>query len=251
VIPWITIPAGNYTVGGEGRVENPRRTIELRSFRIAAYETTNREFQEFVDLTGYVTVAERRKNAMVFEPGLKEFRWLQDRTANWRYPNGVTRGGIEDRLEHPVTTICYKDAIAYCHWKGVRLPTLDEWEVAARGRTITDHFFGTDQKKILNYANVWHARDHLKPDATDGYVTTSPVGKFRPNPFGLYDVYGNVFEFCSGQLARFKGKSVNHSRGGSWWCSKNSCCFFNSVDIGQVDKLASFSNQGFRVVALR
>jgi sulfatase modifying factor 1 len=76
---------------------------------------------------------------------------------------------------------------------------------------------------------------------------TSPVASFRPNGFGLYDVYGNVFEFCEGRLKTDpeSGKQV-HARGGSWWCSRNSCSFFNSIEIGRVSRHASFSNQGFR-----
>ena len=127
------------------------------------------------------------------------------------------------------------------------MPTLDEWEAAARAGTTTDYFWGGDRAKIGLYANVWHGRDHLKPDLADGYMTTSPVASFRPNPIGLYDVYGNVFEFCTGRLLGDRSNRRVHARGGSWWCSANACCFFNSADVGSVDRHASFSNQGFRV----
>ena len=113
------------------------------------------------------------------------------------------------------------------------------------GTTTAD--FGTYVSQIGKYANVWHGRDHLKADTSDGYMYTAPVGSFKPNPLGLYDVYGNVFEFCTGHLRGDK-PTTSHARGGSWWCSKNACCFFNSADIGKQDHRASFSNQGFRVV---
>lgn len=242
---FVEVKAGSYLVGKDTAIANPLRTVILQGFQIAKFETTNAEFAKFVDATGYITDAERNKNAMVFEPGLRDFRWLQDPTANWRFPNGKTRGGIKDRMDHPVTTISYRDAVAYCKWAGVRLPNLDEWEVASRAGAKGDWFFG-EQKKVGEYANIWHGPNHLKADHSDGYMTTSPVGKFKPNAWGLYDIYGNVFEMCSGNL-KGDGKFTIHSRGGSWWCSKNSCSFFNSVDIGKVDSRASFSNQGFRV----
>ena len=242
-----SIPAGVYVVGKSGYLDNPRRTVKVLSFEIAKFETTNAEFKEFVDATGWVTIAERMHNAMVFTPGLKEFRWIQDKTANWRFPNGVSRGGIQNKMDHPVTTISYHDAIEYCRWRGVRLPTLVEWEVASRAGSKTDYFFGDTPAKIGDYANIWHGKDHLKPDTGDPYAYTAPVGKFKPNALGLYDVYGNVFEFCSGRLGSDTSDRTVHARGGSWWCSKKACCYFNSVDIGGTNIWASFSNQGFRV----
>ncbi len=244
---FVTVKAGKYTVGDTIRLDNFKRSVTLKAFQIAKYETTNAQFAAFVKATGYVTEAEKNHTAMVFEPPLKEFRWIPDKTASWRFPNGKTRGGIEDRMDHPVTCISYRDAEAYCKWAGGRLPTLDEWEVACRAGTQTHYFFGDDQSRVGEYGNVWHGRDHTKEDWSDGYMWTSPVGKFKPNPWGLYDVYGNVFEFCQGRLKSNKSEMKVHARGGSWWCSKNSCCFFNSVDIGKVDLRASFSNLGFRV----
>lgn len=246
-LTFVAVPAGQYQVGKAGSLVNPLRLVKVGAFEIATTETTNKEFAEFVAATHYKTDAERLHNAAVFEPGLKEFRWLEDRTAYWRFPNGVKRGGIVGKDDHPVTCISYRDVLAYCKWADVRLPTLDEWEVACRAGTKTDYFWGRDGSKIGEYANIWHGRTHLKPDNLDGYQYTSPVGKFKPNPLGLYDIYGNVFEFCSGHLTRDKSAKTAHARGGSWWCSKNACCFFNSADIGSVNQAASFSNQGFRV----
>ncbi|RYG68545.1 sulfatase-modifying factor protein [bacterium] len=244
---FILVKAGTYRLGKADRVENPPRRVRLKAFEMASTETTNAQFAAFVKATGYVTDAERLHNAMVFAPPLPEFRWIRDRTAFWRFPNGIKRGGIEKRADHPVTTISFADALAYCRWAKVRLPSLDEWEAAARGGTTTDYFFGKERRGIRKFANVWHGRDHLKADVTDGFMTTSPVGRFAPNPLGLYDVYGNVFEFCTGRLPSDHSPDRVHARGGSWWCSANACCFFNSADIGNINLHASFSNQGFRV----
>ena len=243
----VLIPAGKYRIGKPGHSLNPKRNITIAAFYIARRETTNREFAAFTAATGYITDAERRHDAMVFEPGLKEFRWLQDSTAYWRYPNGQGRGGIENKMDHPVTCISYADAIAYCKWANVRLPSLTEWEIASRAGSEDDYFFGENRDELIRYGNVWHGRDHLSADSTDGYMYTSPAGSFAPNKWGLYDVYGNVFEFCSGKLSNNDKTTVAHARGGSWWCSKNACSFFNSVDIGRVHIHASFSNQGFRI----
>ncbi len=244
---YVRVPAGTYNVGKSGSVTNPRRSVRLAAYEIATTELTNREFAQFVEATHYITDAERLHNAMVFVPPLKEFRWLQDRSASWRFPNGVKRGGIAEKMDHPVTTISYRDALAYCKWAKVRLPTLDEWEVACRAGSKTDYFFGDSPKDIGLYANVWHGRDHMAADKSDGFMVTAPVAQFKPNSLGLYDMYGNVFEFCTGRLSSDRSDRTVHARGGSWWCSKNACCFFNSVDIGSVNKVASFSNQGFRV----
>jgi sulfatase modifying factor 1 len=244
---FVFIPRGVYTVGKKDHGINPLRKLEVKSFAIAKTETTNYQFAAFVSATGYKTDAERMHNAMVFAPGLDEFEWLEDSTAYWRFPNGINRGGIDNKMDHPVTCISYADIQAYCKWAGVRLPALIEWEVACRAGSTTDYFFGNDSKAMKKFANVWHGRDHLVADSSDGYMYTSPVASFAPNKWGLYDTYGNVFEFCSGKVKENEPAYIAHARGGSWWCSKNACSFFNSYDIGRVHMHASFSNQGFRV----
>lgn len=245
---YVLVPAGSYHVGGQRHLLNPARRVRVDSFQIAIYETTNRQFAAFVAATGYITDAEQRHDALVFAPGLQEFEWNNDSTAFWRFPNGIGAGGIENKMEHPVTCISYNDAMAYCKWAGVRLPTLEEWEIASRAGATTTYFFGEQKKSIGHYANIWHGKDHLQADSSDGYMYTAPVGSFQPNAWGLYDMYGNVFEFCSGKIKPDESPTLAHARGGSWWCSQASCSFFNSVDIGRVHKRASFSNQGFRTV---
>jgi sulfatase modifying factor 1 len=244
---FVCVPAGHYKIGKKGYLINPLRKVWVDSFFISPYETTNQQFAAFVAATSYVTDAERKHDALVFRPGLREFEWIEDSTAFWRYPNGISSGGIGEKMDHPVTTISYHDAEAYCRWAGVRLPTLEEWEVACRAGSSTDYFFGRSDDSISKYANVWLGMDHTQADSTDGYMYTSPVGHFAPNSWGLFDMYGNVFEFCSGTVRPDEKESLSHARGGSWWCSSRSCHYFNSFNIGRVNKGASFSNQGFRV----
>ncbi|MBC7948263.1 MAG: SUMF1/EgtB/PvdO family nonheme iron enzyme [Chitinophagaceae bacterium] len=248
--PFVRIAAGSYQVGKKDHTLNPVRKVVIEEFFIATTETTNKQFQQFVSSTSYVTDAEKKKNAMVFSPGLREYEWIEDSTANWRYPNGISRGGIDNKGDHPVTCISYTDIMAYCRWAEVRLPSLQEWEIACRAGSTTDYFFGNDAGNIKYFANTWLGRNHLVGDSSDGYMYTSPVGSFKPNSWGLYDMYGNVFEFCTGKLKPNQKDAVVHARGGSWWCSKTACRFYNSYDIGRVNIHASFSNQGFRVVKL-
>jgi sulfatase modifying factor 1 len=247
---FVLVAKGQYRVGKAGSLLNPVRQVKVDSFYMAVYETTNQQFETFINATNYITDAERRHDALVFEPGLKEFEWKNDSTAYWRFPNGKGRGGIEHKMNHPVTCISYHDIQAYCKWAGVRLPTLDEWEIACRAGSKTDYYFGDDDMHIAEYANIWHGHDHLMADSSDGFMYTAPVGSFKPNKWGLYDMYGNVFEFCTGHVTATESKTIAHARGGSWWCSKSACHFFNSSDIGRVNMYASFSNQGFRVVKL-
>jgi formylglycine-generating enzyme len=243
------IPAGKFTLGKKNYAGNPSHTVNLPAFYIAKYETTNAQFAAFVQATGYITTAEKYKNGMTFYPGLAEYRWNKDSTAFWRYPNGIKNGGIENKMNHPVVCISYYDVQAYCKWAGVRLPTIDEWEVAARAGTNTTYFWGEDHNQLKAYANIWHGKDHLKADSSDGYMWTSPVGTYKPNPYGLYDIYGNVFEYCTGYPRGARDTvRVAYARGASWWCSLKTCRFFNSYMMGRNSKIASFSNQGFRVV---
>lgn len=247
--PFAQVQGGEYIVGTTNHLVNPKRKVTVAPFGIATHEVTNLEFQAFVAATGYKTFAEKRQDAYVFYPGLAEFRWAQDSTAHWRFPNGIAYGGIGDKMDHPVTCICFLDALAYCEWAGVRLPTLDEWEIAVRAGSRSHYFWGKDRSDLGQYANVWHGKDHLVADTADPWLRTSPVGSYAPNPLGLYDVYGNIFEFCADRPPHWKDdEHFACARGGSWWCSFASCSFFNSNDIGKVRKVASFSNLGFRVV---
>jgi formylglycine-generating enzyme len=247
-INYVTIPKGVYQLGQKGHYTNPLHSAAVDSFKISTTEITNAEFEKFILATNYKTDAEKHKNARVFKPGLAEFTWLDDSTAYWRFPNGTLRGGIESKMQHPVTCISYRDALAFCKWLEVRLPTLDEWEIASRCGANTTFAWGNNRDSLGLYANIWHGTNHLTADTSDGFMYTSPVASFAPNAWGLYDMYGNLFELCAGNTKRYKHyKQIVHARGGSWWCSAKSCSYFNSVDIGRVSKYASFSNQGFRV----
>lgn len=249
---FVEIDGGTYRIGAKDNPGNPLRYVKLESYEISKTEVTNEQFAAFVKATGYVTTAEKYQNAMTFRVGLEEFEWIEDKTANWRYPFGKSMGGIEHKQDHPVTCISFKDALAYCEWAHERLPTLAEWEVASRCGSRTRYFWGQDEKRLPEFANTWINDDHLAVPRKDRHLFTSPVASYDANPWGLYDLYGNVFEFCADKTPYFESvKTIACARGGSWWCSLNSCSYFNSEDIGRIDRFASFSNHGFRTVRIK
>ncbi len=246
---FIIVPAGDYRIGAKDAPRNPSRMVTLKSFAIAEAETTNAQFAKFVAATSYVTDAEKRGFGKVSLEGMPDWAWKEVPGANWRRPLGDEGKSWEQLRDHPVTQISGADAEAYCQWLGVRLPTLNEWEVAARAGATTRYPWG--EKFDPKNANIWNGDSHLKNTREDGHVYTSPVKSYPPNAWGLYDVIGNVFEYCAGQPLDAKKSDEERficGRGGSWWCSANTCHFYNLVDFGRMDKHGSLANQGFRVV---
>jgi sulfatase modifying factor 1 len=247
----VVVAAGTYEVGFPGAPFHPVREVRLKAFRIADTETTNAQFAAFVKATGHVTDAEKSGLAKTFREGMADWVWKPDNEASWRFPFGKDGPAAADLPDHPVTQISGRDARAYAKWIGGRLPTLDEWEVAARAGATTLYPWGGvfDPAK----ANIWNGKSHRRNTREDGFVYTSPVRTYPPNAWGLHDVIGNVFEYCEGlppNLA-FTGKerpAVVAGRGGSWWCSEGTCSFFNCRDIGTMAEGVSLPNQGFRLV---
>lgn len=245
----VTIPEGKYQVGAPNHLQNPRRKVHLKSFRIADAETTNEQFERFVKATGYVTDAEKRGYGLVSLEGMADWAWKEVNGADWRSPFGPEGPKAADLPKHPVTQISGADAEAYCKWIGGRLPTLEEWEVAARAGSSSRWPWGDtfDARK----ANTWNGASHEHNTREDGWVYTAPVRSYPPNAWGLYDVIGNVFEYCAGLPRGIMASDPSHliaGRGGSWWCSDGTCNFFNLEDIGTMDRHGTLANQGFRIV---
>jgi formylglycine-generating enzyme len=243
-----SIPSGDYALGNSASKRNPYHRVNLAAFRIADAETTNAQFAAFVKATNYVTDAERTGYGKVAVEGMDDWAWDQVDGACWRSPMG-SRGPTWEKLrDHPVTQISGADAMAYCRWIGARLPTLDEWETAARAGVRTKFPWGDafDPKQ----ANIWNGKTHRRDTQLDGFLYTAPVRSFPPNAWGLHDVIGNVFEYCSDLPQSVEAASAAHlvaGRGGSWWCSVGTCSFFNLIDIGTMARHGTLSNQGFRI----
>ncbi len=243
----VQVTGGRHRVGERGHPLNPARIVRVRPFLIADAETTNAQFDAFVRATAYVTDAEQRGFGMVFHEGMLDWDWLETSGASWRRPMGPDGPKAEDIPNHPVTQISGADAEAYCRWLGARLPTLDEWEIAARAGSRDRWPWG--DTFVTGRANIWNGRTHEAEAPGDGFTYTAPVRSFPPNAWGLYDVIGNVFEYCADPPGPLRGReaALIAGRGGSWWCSANTCSSFNLVDIGRMDRHGSLANQGFRV----
>ena len=245
----VRIPAGVYPLGSDEHKVNRRHDFKTEGFLISEAETTNAQFGAFVTATGYKTHAERSGWSLIGGEGSAEWEWKRSEGADWRHPFGPDGPDATKLPDHPVTQISGEDARAYCRWIGGRLPQIDEWETAARAGATTKYPWGKDYAE--KSANTWNGVSHLKNTRADGFVLTAPVKSYPANAWGLYDVIGNVFEYCEGvppwMTSEVKEKRIC-GRGGSWWCSDGSCSFFNLLDIGSMIKTASLPNQGFRVV---
>ncbi|MCW1922318.1 formylglycine-generating enzyme family protein [Luteolibacter arcticus] len=245
----VRVAAGEYALGAADHRFNKAHRFKTDGFLISDTETTNGQFAAFVKATGYQTRAERTGWSLSGGEGSAEWEWKRVDGANWRLPFGPDGPAAEKLPDHPVTQISGEDARAYCRWIGGRLPTIDEWETAARAGATTPYPW--DAEFSVKACNIWNGASHLKNTREDGHVLTAPVRSFPPNAWGLHDVIGNVFEYCEGHAPWMESSIVETricGRGGSWWCSANSCHFYNLLDIGSMAKGASLPNQGFRVV---
>lgn len=218
----VRIPGGAFRMGSDEfySEERPAHWAMVGGFWMDAHPVTNAEFREFVDATGYLTVAERPPDpaaypgadpallvpgSLVFRRpphpvGLHDYRawWEYVPGANWWHPEGAG-SDLEGREQHPVVHIAYEDAAAYAAWAGKELPTEAEWEFAARGGLEGALYAWGDEfspgGRLM--ANTWQGEFPWQNLALDGFEGTSPVGSFPANGFGLFDVTGNVWEWTT------------------------------------------------------
>ncbi|MGN7763770.1 formylglycine-generating enzyme family protein [Paenibacillus sp. 22594] len=191
--------------------EGPEREVYVAPFYIEKYAVTNAQFKTFIESTGYVTEAERFGWSFVFHAFVSDELnkqplqfpvqtpwWLVIEGASWHSPAGLGTN-IQDRLNHPVAHVSWNDAEAYCRWASKRLPTEAEWELAARGALSSKRYPWGDQLKqgSRNLCNIWHGEFPKVHTAPDGYFGTCPVDAYPPNGYGLYNMTGNVWEWCS------------------------------------------------------
>ena len=245
----VRIPAGRYRIGSDRFYpeEAPSREIEVASFLIERTPVTNHQFAAFVHSSGYLTVSERvadpqlypalspeqrQPASIVFQPPPASVDRSQPRQwwslvagANWRCPRGPG-SSIDGLDDHPVVHIAYADALAYCAWAGRRLPTAEEWEVAARGGLHdADYAWGQELKPSGSWmANTWQGAFPWHNEELDGWAWTSPVGSFPANGYGLLDVCGNVWEWTSSAYPTPPGEQQRCVvKGGSFLCADNYC----------------------------
>lgn len=292
-----TDPRGEFCGGNEPMDDaRPIRRVRVDGFWMDAHEVTNAQYAQFVQATGYVTVAERKPRpedlpgvplemlvagSIVFTPppaavALDNFVqwWRFQPGASWRHPEGPG-SSIDSRENHPVVHIAYEDAEAYARWAGKRLPTEAEWEFAARGGLSGEAYaWGAELQPGGRWvANIWQGEFPHRNKAEDGFAGAAPVSSYPANGYGLYDMAGNVWEWCSDWYrpdayretppsvvaVNPKGPAASHDpvepgvikrvqRGGSFLCTDQYCTRYRIGTRGRGEVLSSANHTGFRCV---
>jgi formylglycine-generating enzyme len=303
----INIPGGEYKMGAsdnEGQPdEYPQHHVKVDGFWMDATEVTNAQFEKFVKATGYITTAEKKPDweeikkqlppgtpkpddsllvasSLVFTAPDHPIAvndasqwWTWVKGADWRHPQGPS-SNIKGKENLPVVHISWDDAQAYCRWSGKRLPTEAEWEWAARGG-LNNNIYPWGNEDIETgkvKANTWQGSFPDKNTVWDRYYNAAAVKSFAPNGYGLYDMAGNVWEWCSdwygqayyqqvkNQLAENpKGPSVSYDpmeptvpkrvvRGGSFLCNASYCKGYRVTSRMKTSPDTGLEHTGFRCV---
>ena len=304
----VWIPTDEFLMGAsdnEGRFdEYPQHRVKTNSFWMDATEVTNAQFKKFVDATGYITTAEIKPDweemkkqlppgtlkpdesllvaaSLVFVPtaavvdlndASQWWKWTQE--ANWKHPRG-SASSIKGKNNYPVVHISWDDANAYAKWAGKRLPTEAEWEFAARGGLVDRKYFWGDEdpEKGRPKANIWQGKFPYLNTSIDKFKGAAPVKSFGANKFGLYDMAGNVWEWCSDWYApEYYNELGSHLsinpqgparsydpmeptvpkkvvRGGSYLCNASYCKGYRVTARMKSSPDTGLEHTGFRCVA--
>ncbi len=293
-------PRGGLCGGNEPMDDaRPIHRVHVDGFWMDRTEVTNAQFRRFVDATGYVTTAEQKPTpeqfpdapvenlvpgSAVFTPTdgpvpLQEFLrwWRYEPGANWRHPAGP-ESNLDGRDAHPVVHVSYDDAAAYARWAGKRLPTEAEFEFAQRGGHAGQRFAWGDEMTPAGkwMANIYQGEFPLvgKDAGEDGFRGIAPVAQFPANGYGLHDMTGNVWEWCSdwyrpdyyegcaarGTVRNPKGPGESYDpqepgmpkrvhRGGSFLCTDQYCTRYITGTRGKGEVSTASNHLGFRCVA--
>lgn len=293
-VKMVLVAGGTFNMGSSNFVDAvPVHEVIVNSFYIDEHEVTNAQFEKFVQATGYLTVAERPLDPKEFPnvdptmlvPGSAVFVgsstatdlrnelqwWDYVAGANWREPKGPG-SSIKNKLDHPVTQLAYQDAEAYAKWAGKRLPTEAEWEYAAKAGKHTNetYYWGNEKKEDGKWlANIYQGEFPAKNSKEDGFEATAPVKSFPSNGYGLYDMEGNVWEWCadfyrpdyyaSSEKKNPQGPKDSYDpqepglvkrvqRGGSFLCNDQYCERYKAGARGKGEINSPTNNVGFRCV---
>ena len=260
---------------GEGYAadgETPVHQVRLTPYWIDATAVTNAAFAAFCKDTGYITDAEQLGVSAVFHLAFRGDRdavlhevaaapwWWAVRGASWRHPDGPA-SSIQDRQNHPVVHVTWQDATAYCAWAGKRLPSEAEWEYAARGGLDGRRFAWGDELTPRGrwQCNIWQGAFPRVNTKEDGHLSTAPVKSFRANGHGLWQMAGNVWEWCADWFdPGYYGKSPVEDphgpatgvarviRGGSYLCHDSYCHRYRVAARSSNTPDSASGNMGFR-----
>ena len=275
------IPAESYLLGdafGEGYPfdgESPQRLVELPAFDIDETPVTNAQFARFVHATGHVTDAERYGTSAVFRLAVAAPRqrivggsrgapwWVLVEGADWRHPFGEL-SDLAELAEHPVVHVSWADAAAYAAWAGRALPGEAQWEAAARGGLVGARYAWGDELTPGTQwmCNIWQGTFPTVNTREDGWLATSPVRTYPANGFGIYDVAGNVWEWCADAFTPtpmatpaatrqlpivYEERRV--TRGGSYLCHDSYCNRYRVAARTGNTPDSTTGNCGFRTVS--
>ena len=279
----VELPGGIFLMGSEDADarpedgEGPVREVTVDAFTIDPTTVTNRQFGQFVDSTGYRTDAETFGWSYIFRGLLPKARrrrltltgdvkavpwWLAVEGASWARPEGPG-SNVKGRLHHPVVHVSWNDANAYCEWVGARLPTEAEWEYAARGGLVGKRLPWGDELTPggRHRCNVWQGAFPDNNTLADGYLGTAPAESFRPNGYGLYNMAGNVWEWCADwfsadghlglRLDNPTGSAEGGAKvlkGGSYLCHDSYCNRYRLAARYANTPDSATGNAGFRCV---
>lgn len=303
----VLLPAGEFEMGGDNeqasRDEFPKHRVRVDSFYMDQTEVTNAQFRRFVEATGYITTAERKPDweelrktlppgtprppdsvmqaaSLVFKTttgpvDLRDYSqwWSWQAGADWKHPQGPG-SNIDGKENYPVVHVSWDDAVAYCRWAGRRLPTEAEWEYAARGGRLNQIYpWGNEHINAGKpKANSWEGSFPYFNQKKDGFERSAPVKSFAANQFGLYDMAGNVWEWCSDWYdadyyqslvagtaynpqgpARSNDPAEPHTpkrilRGGSFLCNDSYCSGYRVARRMKSSPDTGLEHTGFRTV---
>jgi len=281
LVDMVQLDGGAFLMGTESEQafpqdgEGPVRKVVLDGFYIDRYAVTNERFAEFVRATGYKTESERLNWSFVFQGHIAENQrelvaarvpgvswWCKVNGAAWNHPEGPD-SDISSRAHYPVTHVSWNDAHAYAEWAGKRLPTEAEWEYAARGGLEQKVFPWGDELVPAGQhrCNVWQGEFPLVDLAEDGYAGTAPADTFPPNGYGLYNITGNTWEWCSDWFSPGYHVSAGRTnpvgplrgqtkvmKGGSYLCHQSYCNRYRVAARSSNEPDSATTNIGFRCV---
>jgi len=304
----IWIKPGTFMMGADNSQaspdEYPKHKVTVDGFWMDATEVTNDEFAQFVKATGYITTAERKPDwnqlkkqlppgtekpddsvlvaaSLVFDPpkhpvDLNDYTqwWTWKKGADWKHPHGLG-SNINGKGNYPVVHVSWYDAVAYCKWAGKRLPTEAEWEWAARGG-LQNKIYPWGNEPVdagKPKANTWQGHFPDNNTMRDKFYGLAPVASFPANGYGLYDMAGNVWEWCADYynsdyyktiasasgVKDPKGPATSYDpedpyakkrsiRGGSFLCNDSYCSGYRVARRMKTTEDSGMEHLGFRCV---